>query len=99
MKIITVNLPSSFIDEMEAMTGNESLYPSRSELIRVAVRDYLVKTIKRAEQIKKEIELKQKPQVVVQKSDEFETISIPVSANNEMSQAAAINKSYKIIKK
>ena len=27
MKIITVNIPSSFIEEMEAMTGNESLYP------------------------------------------------------------------------
>ncbi len=99
MKIITVNLPSSFIEEMEAMTGNESLYPSRSELIRVAVRDYLAKQIKRAEQFKKDLELKRKPQVLVQKNDEFETISIPVSANPEISQAAAIYKSYKIIKK
>lgn len=99
MKIITVNLPSSFIEEMETMTGNESLYPSRSELIRVAVRDYLAKTIKRAEQVKKELELKKKPQIMVQKNEDFETISIPVSTNIEMSQAAAIYKSYKIIKK
>ena len=62
MKIITVNIPSSFIEEMEAMTGNESLYPSRSELIRVAVRDYLLKLTKRAELIKERNKPKEKPQ-------------------------------------
>jgi Arc/MetJ-type ribon-helix-helix transcriptional regulator len=43
LKILTVNLPESFIEAMEALV--QEVYPSRSELIRVAVREFLVRVL------------------------------------------------------
>lgn len=43
MKILTVNLPVTDLKKIEKLVG--VLYPSRSELIRVAVREFLVKEI------------------------------------------------------
>jgi Arc/MetJ-type ribon-helix-helix transcriptional regulator len=99
MKIITVNLPSSYIEDMEPLTGNESLYPSRSELIRVAVRDFLLKNIRMAENKKQELEMRKKPQIIISKNEDFEMVSIPVQLTSEISSAASQYKSYKIIKK
>ena len=48
MKIVTVNIPEPYINAIEKLTGNEGLYPSRSELIRVAVRDFLLKELRMA---------------------------------------------------
>ena len=45
MRIITVNLPQTYLKAIDALTGRNGLYPSRSELIRVAVRDWLLKEI------------------------------------------------------
>jgi len=39
MKIVTVNVPESYIDAINKLIGRDGLYPSRSELIRCAVRD------------------------------------------------------------
>lgn len=41
MKIITVNLPTSYLKAIDMLIGDKGLYPSRSELIRVAVREFL----------------------------------------------------------
>ena len=46
MKIVTVNLPKLQIETIRELTGDKALYPSRSELIRVAVRDFLIKELK-----------------------------------------------------
>ena len=51
MKIITVNCPESFIDAMEEFVGENNLYPSRSELVRVAVREFLINKINLVETI------------------------------------------------
>jgi len=40
MQIITVNLPSIYIDAIAKLTG-QGLFPSRSEAIRFALRDFL----------------------------------------------------------
>jgi len=60
MKIITVNLPLTYIKAINALTGNtpDKLYPSRSELCRVAVRDFVADRIKKLheEKIRKELE-------------------------------------------
>lgn len=45
MKIITANLPESFIKMMDKMIGERAIYPSRSELIRVAIREFLIKEL------------------------------------------------------
>ena len=45
MKIITVNLPHSYLKSIDGLVGETALYPSRSELIRVAVRDFLIREL------------------------------------------------------
>ena len=51
MKIVTVNIPEPFIKAIDKLTGHNGLYPSRSELIRVAVRDFLLKELKNAREL------------------------------------------------
>jgi len=46
MKIVTCNLPEPFIAAMEKLISEYGLYPSRSELVRVAVREFLIKELK-----------------------------------------------------
>jgi len=53
MKIITVNLPTAYIITIKSLIGDSGLYPSRSELIRVAVRDFLIKELKIAKNFPK----------------------------------------------
>jgi len=53
MKIITVNLPVNYIHIIKTLVGDTGLYPSRSELIRVAVRDFLIKELKIAKNFPK----------------------------------------------
>lgn len=48
MQIVTVNLPSVYITAIKKMT-DERLYPSRSEAIRVAIRDFLKKELEMVE--------------------------------------------------
>jgi len=50
MKIITVNLPEEYIRAIDQIVGMDGLYPSRSELIRVAVRQFLLQEISSAKQ-------------------------------------------------
>jgi len=45
MKICTVNLPEPFIAAMERIISEYGLYPSRSELIRVALREFIIKEL------------------------------------------------------
>lgn len=48
MRIITVNLPIQYIEIIKTMTGEDNLYPSRSELIRVAIKEFIVQEISNA---------------------------------------------------
>ena len=48
MRIITVNIPESYIRAIKSLTGDGGLYPSRSELVRVAVREFLISELKAA---------------------------------------------------
>lgn len=47
MKIITVNVPEGAIRGMAKIVDEFGIYPSRSELIRVAVREFLVRELER----------------------------------------------------
>jgi len=48
MRIITINLPVSYLKAIDSLTGQKGLYPSRSELIRVAIRDFLIRELEAA---------------------------------------------------
>jgi antitoxin ParD1/3/4 len=53
MKIVTVNIPKAYIETIKGLVGDTGLYPSRSELIRVAVRDFLKKELEVAKNFPK----------------------------------------------
>jgi Arc/MetJ-type ribon-helix-helix transcriptional regulator len=51
MKIVTINLPEPFLAALEKLTEC-GLYPSRSEALRVALRDFLSKELQVAQKLK-----------------------------------------------
>lgn len=53
IRIITVNLPISYIKAIDSLTGQKGLYPSRSELIRVAIREFLLSELEAAKKFEK----------------------------------------------
>lgn len=53
MKICTVNIPESYIDAIEKLIGEDGLYPSRSELVRCAVRAFLIRELTMAKKMAK----------------------------------------------
>lgn len=93
MKIVTCNVPSIFVDIIKLLVGNteDKLYPSRSELIRVAVRDFIKKNIKKIEQAKLESPL-------VEEDEDVEAIRIPVESKDAIEPVREF-KDYKIIKR
>lgn len=86
MKIITVNLPVPYIKTIELLVGNDSLYPSRSELIRVAIRDFLIKELEVAKTLPEPVE---------------EPLIKPVEKPNEVKIPIGFGtyKTYKVIQK
>ncbi len=93
MKIVTVNIPESYLESIERLIGDNGLYPSRSELIRVAVREFLIKELRRAnEMIKfKEIE--------VEKLDDKNFVRVPIEKMDENNEPVREFKTYKIVKR
>ena len=97
MKIITVNLPVSYLGAIDSLTGEEGLYPSRSELIRVAVRDFLIKELEAAKAFTK---YQNQITSINSRPKEMEDslfVQVPVE-NSELSGNMEY-KTYRIIKK
>jgi Arc/MetJ-type ribon-helix-helix transcriptional regulator len=44
LKLITINLPQSYLNDLDELVG-EDLYPNRAEVIRTAVRDLLAEEV------------------------------------------------------
>jgi Arc/MetJ-type ribon-helix-helix transcriptional regulator len=79
---------------MDKLVGQDGLYPSRSELIRVAVRQFLIKELKLAKQILDS----QKPQL--DKIDEEKYVRVPFTSKEEGKEEPVREfKTYKIVKK
>ncbi|MFX0076278.1 MAG: ribbon-helix-helix domain-containing protein [Candidatus Hermodarchaeota archaeon] len=93
MKIVTVNVPESYIDAINKLIGQEGLYPSRSELIRCAVRDFLIKELKLANNMAKYHE------VEIEDFDDENFVRVPIEGVNENSEPVREFKTYKILKR
>ena len=93
MKIVTVNIPESYIDSIERLVGENGLYPSRSELIRVAVRDFLLRELKHADNMAKYKEAE------FEDFDDENYVRVPIKRLNEKDEPVREFKTYKIIKK
>ena len=78
MKIVTVNIPESYLESIERLIGENGLYPSRSELIRCAVREFLIKELRRANEMIKYKE------VEIEKLDDKNFVRVPVEKMDEL---------------
>ena len=96
MKIVTVNIPESYIGAINKLIGENGLYPSRSELIRVAVRDFLLREIKMANNMAKYNEQEEEAE---EDFDEENFVRVPIEKVNEKSEPIREFKAYKIIKR
>jgi len=92
MKICTINVPESFVKEMEKLVGEDGLYPSRSELIRCAVREFLKKKIELADTIKAQ-------EREFEDFDEENYVRIPVEKRDNNGDSQSLFKTYKILKR
>jgi Arc/MetJ-type ribon-helix-helix transcriptional regulator len=95
MKIVTVNVPESYIGAIAKLVGENGLYPSRSELIRCAVREFLLKELKMAENFAKYAEVETK----VDDFDDENFVRVPIDSINEKSEPVREFKTYKILKR
>ncbi len=93
MKIVTVNVPESYIGAINKLIGENGLYPSRSELIRCAVRDFLLKELKMANNMAKYNEAE------IDDFDDKNFVRVPIESRNEKSEPVREFKTYKIIKR
>ena len=94
MKIVTVNVPESYIDAISKLIGENGLYPSRSELIRVAVREFLIRELKMAKKIIKFNE----PEDA--EYDEENFVRVPIEqTTDKQGEIHQEFKTYKIIKR
>ena len=79
IKIITVNLNQRVLEIIDTLTGKSGLYPSRSELIRVAVRDWLVSELKDLDAFRKYQQRKDKSTLSIKTIDESQFVQVPIS--------------------
>jgi len=93
MKIVTVNVPESYIDAINKLIGENGLYPSRSELIRCAVRDFLLKELKMANNMAKYNEAE------IDDFDDENFVRVPIESINDKAEPVREFKTYKIIKR
>jgi len=92
VKIVTVNVPESYIDAIEKLIGENGLYPSRSELIRCAVREFLLKELSMAKNISKYNE----PEIEDFDSEHF--VRVPIESKNK-DEPVRTFKTYKILRR
>lgn len=93
IKIVTVNIPESYLESIRRLVGENGLYPSRSELIRVAVREFLIKELKRANEMIKHKE------VEVEEIDDKNYVRVPNEKIDENGDPIIEFKTYKIVKR
>lgn len=97
MKIVTVNVPESYVDAIKKLVGENGLYPSRSELIRVAVREFLLRELSIANNIEKYSEKAlDNPEELL---DAQNLVKVPVICKNENGEAIREFKTYKILRR
>jgi Arc/MetJ-type ribon-helix-helix transcriptional regulator len=94
MKIVTVNVPESYIEAIKKLVGENGLYPSRSELIRCAVRDFLLKELTLARNMSKRISSEPEHSI-----DDSKFVRIPIDSKDENDEPVRDFKTYKIVRR
>ena len=89
-----MNVPESFIEAIKRLVGEGGLYPSRSELIRVAVREFLIRELKMAKNLNKHDE-----HLEDNDFDEENYVRVPIERENQNLEPVREFKTYKIVKR
>jgi Arc/MetJ-type ribon-helix-helix transcriptional regulator len=97
IRIITVNLPQSYLKAIDALVGQDGLYPSRSELIRVAVRDFLIHELESA----KSFQIFQEGQTFTSTSPQAidDDLFVNVPVREDSAEGVTEYKTYRLIKR
>jgi Arc/MetJ-type ribon-helix-helix transcriptional regulator len=95
LKVITINVPESYLGAINKLIGENGLYPSRSELVRVATRDFLLRELKMA----KDDNYNEPEEEAEENFDEKNFVRVPIETVNENSEPIREYKSYKILKR
>ena len=93
LKIVTVNVPESYLGSIEKLVGEHGLYPSRSELIRVAVREFLLKELQMANNMAKYKE------PIVDNFDNENFVRVPIEKLNSSNEPVREFRTYKIVRR
>ncbi len=102
MRIVTVNVPESYIEAISKLTGAGGLFPSRSELIRVAVRKFLIKELKMAKKLIKMNNLEKKETETETDQEELDAdnfVRVPINKVNEKNEQVREFKTFKILER
>jgi len=94
MKIVTCNIPEAYIGAIAKLVGVDGIYPSRSELIRVAVREFLLKELK----IVKDMARSNEPELEEIFDDE-NYVRVPVEKIDENGEKKRKFEVYKILER
>ncbi|MEA3248427.1 MAG: ribbon-helix-helix domain-containing protein [Nanoarchaeota archaeon] len=94
IKIVTCNVPESYIEAINKLIGEGGLFPSRSELVRVATREFLLKELRMAKNLQKfnEPELEEV-------FDDKNFVRVPIEKHDENNEPVRGFKTFKIIQR
>lgn len=88
-------MPESYLDAIGELTGDNGLYPSRSELIRCAVRKFLLKELQIAKKMEKYNSFEEE-----QEFDDKKYVKIPIdSFDKNKNEPVREFRTYKILRK
>lgn len=88
-----MNVPESYIDVIERLVGENGLYPSRSELIRCAVREFLIKELRMVKNFEKH-----NSESEIEHKDDKKYVRVPIGDLDDDEPVREF-KTYKIIKR
>ena len=97
MRIITVNIPHTYLRAIDKLTGRQGLFPSRSELIRVAVREFLINELKIVEPIKQALQNQSIAPEPPKPIDESLFVQVPINAAH--AEGITEYKTYRLVNK
>jgi len=94
MKIVTVNIPESYLGAINKLIGENGFYPSRSELIRSAVREFLIKELKMARTMANYEDAE-----FEEEFDEENYVRVPIDTKSENGDVIREFKTFKILQR
>jgi Arc/MetJ-type ribon-helix-helix transcriptional regulator len=95
MKIVSANIPEEYLEAIKELIGKDGIYPSRSELIRCAVRKFLIDKLKMLKRLES---FDQGTEEDGENEEDGEYVKIPIEDDTKKSEVREF-KTYKILRR